>query len=325
MRIVVRGSTVLVLVMLVVSCSGLLKKKAPEEDAGTPETSVVAELADAAPAPLPSALAQNEGDIARFPDETKIADELATLQRSYNVREAPPAGVVIVGLNKGTSVTKIASRDRFFLILFEDAKALGTTLMGWIHRDAFSVVIQDAGPLVCPKGEIALFGDSPICGKVCRDDKDCPSGQACKGSASKLPPNGKAGGGVTVCTIFHPHDAGAPTPDAGSHVDAGMPPVDAGKAPADAGKAIDAGPRADAGPTPSSAPAGPTSDVVAPMAGKCPANFVLVRRTNKCHRSCAIGDTQPARLKNCSNAHPFCIKCDKDEKNVCAESQHQCK
>ena len=322
MRILVRGSAALVLVMLVVSCSGLLKKKT-EEAAGL-EASVVSEIADAAPAPTPVALATNEGDIARFPDETKIADEVATLQRAYNVREAPPAGVIITGLNKGTAVTKIASRDRFFLILFDDAKAPGTKQMGWIHRDAFSAVIQDAGPLVCPKGEIALFGDSPICGKLCSGDKDCPSGQACKGSASKLLPNGKAGDGVTVCTIFHPHDAGAPAPV----VDAGKPPVDAGGAAViqDAGKPpVDAGPapKPDAGPAP--APAGPATDVVAPTGGKCPANFVLVDKTKKCHRSCAVGATQPDRLKNCKNANPLCIKCDKDEKKVCAESQDQCR
>lgn len=323
MRILVRGTTALVLAMFVVSCSSLLKKKQVEEDAGL-EASVVSEVADAAPAPGPVVLATNEGDIARFPDETKLADEPATLQRAYNVREAPPAGVVIIGLNKGTTVTKIASRERFFLILFDDAKAPGTKLMGWIHRDAFSAVIPDAGPLVCPKGEIALFGDSPICGKLCSEDKDCPTGQACKGSASKLLPNGKAGDGVTVCTIFHPHDAGAPAPapaaDAGKPpVDAGAPPVDAGKPPVDAGPA----PKPDAGPAPT--PAGPASDVVAPTGGKCPANFVLVQKTNKCHRSCATGATQPERLKNCKNANPLCIKCDKDEKKVCAESQDQCR
>ncbi len=337
MRILVRSSTALVLVMFVVSCSSLLKKKQVEEDAGLEASVVSEEVADAAPVPGPEALATNEGDIARFPDETKIADEEAMLQRAYNVREAPPAGVVIVGLNKGTTVTKIASRERFFLILFDDAKAPGTKLMGWIHRDAFSAVIPDAGPLVCAKGEIALFGDSPICGKLCSEDKDCPTGQACKGSASKLLPNGKAGDGVTVCTIFHPHDAGAPKPpavvDAGKPADASAPAVDAGKVdagvtpPVDAGAATkaDAGatPKPDAGPAPT--PTGPAADVVAPTGGKCPANFVLVQKTGKCHRSCATGATQPDRLKNCRNANPLCIKCDKDEKKVCAEAQDQCR
>ena len=304
MKTLVRGSAALALMMSVVSCTGLLKKlKGTEEDAGL-EASVApeieSELADAGTAPAPVALATNEGDVARFPDETKVADVSATLLRAYNVREAPPAGAVIVGLPKGTPVTQIAERGGSFLITFEDPKTPGTKMMGWVHRDAFSAVIQDAGPLVCPKGEIALFGDTPFCGKLCSEDKNCPSGQACKGQASKLLPSGKAGDGVTVCSVFHPHDAGAPAV------------VDAGKAPV-----------VDAGTTP--APTGPAADVVAPTGGKCPANFVLVTKTNKCHRSCAVGATQPDRLKNCRNKNPLCIKCDKDEKKVCAEAQDQCR
>lgn len=344
MKTLVRGSAALVLMMSVVSCTGLLKKlKGTEEDAGleaSVASEVESELADAGTAPAPVALATNEGDVARFPDETKLADVSATLLRAYNVREAPPAGAVIVGLPKGTPVTQIAERGGSFLITFGDPKTPGTKLMGWVHRDAFSVVIQDAGPLVCPKGEIALFGDTPFCGKLCSEDKNCPSGQACKGQASKLLPSGKAGDGVTVCSVFHPHDAGVPAVvDAGKApvvdaaapavVDAGKPPVVDAGAPAvvDAGKApvVDAGkaPVVDAGTTP--APTGPAADVVAPTGGKCPDNFVLVAKTNKCHRSCAVGATQPERLKSCRNKNPLCIKCDKDEKKVCAESQDQCR
>jgi hypothetical protein len=319
MKTLVRGSTALALVMFVVSCSGLLKKKGEGEEAGVEDAAPVAVVdADAAaapaPAPAPAALATNEGDVARFPDETKLADVPATLQRTYNVREAPPNGVVIAGLAKGTAVTQIAQRSTSFLITFDNAKAPGTKLMGWVHRDAFSAVIQDAGPLVCPTGEIALFGDTPFCGKLCSEDKDCPTGQACKGQASKLLANGKAGDGVTVCTIFHPHDAGAPP--------APPPPVvvDAG-----GGKLVvvpDAGlPKVvvlvDAGPLPP-APAG---DVVAPTGGKCPGGFELIKKTGKCHRACPGGPT----AGQCKNAKPFCIKCDKEEKKVCAEAQDQCR
>jgi hypothetical protein len=310
MKSVVRGAASLAFVMFVVSCSGLLKKKA-EEDAGL-EASVVTEVADAAPAPAPAALAMNEGDVARFPDETKLADVAATLQQTYNVREAPPAGTVIVGLSKGTTVTQIAQRGVSYLIVFDNPKAPGTKLMGWIHRDAFSAVVQDAGPLVCPKGEIALFGDTPFCGKLCSDDKGCPSGQACKGQANKLLPTGKAGDVVTVCTVFHPHDAGAPTPP--RVVDAGPAPapvVDAGKAPA---------PVVDAGPAP--APTGPAQDVVAPVNGKCPTSFVLVNKTNKCHRLCT---TSMANTECRNRPNYFCVRCDKDTKQVCVDTRDQCK
>lgn len=309
MRTLVRGTTLLVVVMFVVSCSGLLKKK--KEDAGAVDAAEPEVAADAAPAPTtPAAIAANEGDVARFPDETKLADVSSTLLRTYNVREAPPNGELVTSLGKGTSVTQIAQRDRYFLIVFDNPKAAGTKLMGWIHRDAFSAVIQDAGPLVCPKGEVALSGDTPFCGKVCGGDADCPAGQACKGSAPKLMPNGKPGDSVTVCTVYHSHDAGAPTPK----VDASAPTPDAGAAKLDAGVAV-----VDAGAPP--AP-GPVNDVVAATGGTCPANFVLVKKTNKCHRPC----TNSVKAKDeCKNKPFYCIKCDNDTKVVCAESQTQCR
>jgi len=308
MRIVVRVAGALTCVMLVVSCSGLLKKKG-EEDAGT-DAAVVTEVAEAAaPVPAPAAIAANEGDVARFPDEVKV-DKTDTLKRGYNVREAPPAGTVVAALAKGTTVTQIASRPPYFLIVFDDPKAPGTKAMGWVHRDAFSAVVQDAGPLVCPKGEIALFGDQPFCGKLCSADGDCPGGQACKGQANKLLPTGKAGDGVTVCTVFHPHDAGAPPPpkpDAGP-TPPPTPTPDAGKpATPDAGKAE---------PAP-----GPAADVVAATNGTCPGNFVLVKKTGKCHRPC----TTAAAGTECKNNPHFCIKCDNDTKRVCGETQTQCR
>jgi hypothetical protein len=129
--------------MLVVSCSGLLKKK--EEDAGL-EASVTADTTDAAPvqAADTAAVATNQGDVARFPDETKLADVPATLQRGYNVREAQPAGAVITALPKGTAVTQIAQRGGSYLITFDNPKAPGTKLMGWIYKDAFNAVVADA-------------------------------------------------------------------------------------------------------------------------------------------------------------------------------------
>jgi hypothetical protein len=290
--------------MFVVSCSGLLKKK---QDAGAVDAAEPEVLADAAPAPTPAAIAANEGDVARFPDETKLADVSATTLRGYNVREAPPNGELVTTLGKGTSVTQIAQRDRYFLVVFDSPKAPGTKLMGWIDRDAFSAVIQDAGPLVCPKGEIALFGDTPFCGKLCGGDADCPTGQACKGSAAKLM-KGKPGDSVTVCTVYHPHDAGVHATDAST------PATDGGGGAKfhriDAGSVTDAG-----GPAPTPSPA---KDVVPATGGTCPGNFVLVAKTGQCHRPCPKGPTG-------GECKSFCIKCDKDEKKVCADSREQCR
>jgi hypothetical protein len=306
MRIAFRAASVLTAIMLVVSCGGLLKKG--EKDAGEVDAAAVVEAPEAAPppptpAPTATSLASNEGDVARFPDEVAINNESATLQRAYNAREAPPAGPVVASLSKGTHVTKIASRDRYFLIVFDNPKAPGTKQMGWVHKDAFSAVLQDAGPLVCPAGEIALFSDTPFCGKPCTADKDCPAQQACKGPANKLLPNGKAGDHVTVCTVYH-----GPTP----------PPVDAGRpAVVDAGRIVDA---SHAPPPPPPPPSG-AGDVVPATNNACSAGYVFVKKTGKCHRPCPGGPL----ARECKNTPNFCIKCDADQKKVCGESQLQCR
>ena len=306
MRILFRGTTALVLVMLVASCGRLFNKGGDDAGAEAAATAEVAPDAEA-PAPGPAAIASNEGDVARFPDETKLADVATKIVQAYNVREAPPAGTLVTNLARGTAVTQIASRGQYFLIVFDKPGEAGTKLMGWVHRNAFSAVVQDAGPLVCATGEVALFGDTPFCGKLCSADRDCPGGQACKGSGAKLMPNGKAGDNVTVCTVFHPHDAGAPPPPPPPK-DAGTKPVDSGAGPVDSG-------------TKPPPPPGPANDVVAASGGACPADFVLVAKTNKCHRPCPKGPTGG----ECKNTPAFCIKCDKDEKKVCAESQTQCR
>lgn len=317
-----RSACIASLVLAAASC-GLLKKKGGGDEADAAiEAAVLADVADgeapdtgAAPTPTPTPAARvpaaNENDIARFPDETKLADVAVATQRQYNVREAPPAGTIVTSLAKGTNVVQVAQRGQYFIIEFDDPKTAGQKMMGWVHADAFSAVATvDAGiaTLKCPTGEIALFSDTPFCGKLCQKDSDCPTTQACKGQANKLTAQGKAGDGVTVCTVFHPHvDAGAPTV-----VDAGAPKVDAG--------VVDAGglnnQKLDAGKTTPPPPA-PAGDVTAPTGGQCPTGFSLVAKTGKCHRQCpTVAACKPTS---------FCIKCDADQKRVCGESRDQCK
>lgn len=304
-----RVAAMTAVVMFVVSCSGLLKKKGDEEDAGGQPEASTAEVADtgAAPVPVAVALATNEGNVARFPDETKLADVAATTLRAFNVREAPPAGALIQSLPKGTVTTQIASRAPYFLVLFDDTAAPGTKKMGWIHKDAYSAVIVDAGVLTCPAGEVPLVADTPFCGKLCQADTECPAGQACKGSGSKLMPNGKPGDNVSVCIVFQqPKQKNFGRADAGAKPIA--PTVDA------------AAPPAPTPTTPNNLP-DPGVDVVPPTAGKCPANFLLVNKTGKCHRPCAS-----ATGGDCKNKPSFfCIKCDNDTKKVCADTRDQCK
>ncbi len=196
------------------------------EDSAAPATSVATEEA---PAPK----ASNENDIARFPDETKLDNVVATTERAQSAREVPTTGKVIATLNKGTRVTEIAQRDKYFLVVFDDPKNASTKLMGWIHQDAFTAAtVTDAGDagtsdagaaLKCAAGETQLFGDAPFCGKTCAKDADCASGQVCKGTAHKYT-NGKQGDIVPVCTLQVTHDAGTTVPaDAGTAA-----PTDAG-------------------------------------------------------------------------------------------------
>lgn len=273
-------------VLLLAGCAGLKKS---DNDAG-PTITVVESVVDAAPVPAPAVLAANQGDIARFPDETPLTASNTT-QRSFSVRESPPSGPVVGQLAKGTTVTQIASRGAYVLIVFERS---GTPTMGWVHRDVFSASPVDAGALTCAPGESPLFTDVPACGKTCTTDADCGPNQGCRGSANKLAAGNKAGDAVKVCTAVVAHDAGV-IGDAGTAKDAG---------------ALNA----------------PVQDVVnasglggAAGAGKCPAGYVFLAKTGKCHRPCPGGPGG----KECKNQPFFCIKCNADL--LCLENANQCK
>jgi hypothetical protein len=165
--------------------------------------------------------------------------------------------------------------------------------MGWVHKDAFVPQAPDAGGIIEPKcatGEIALVVDNHgECGKACLKDGDCQSGQACHGSAAKLV-KGKAGDSVQVCTVFHPHDAGAAKPDAGGGA---VTTLDAGGGTPTV--TIDAG---------GSAIPAQTTMIAAPTNGKCADNASLVAKDGKCHVKCP-------KAVDCDKfpAPRFCGKC----------------
>jgi hypothetical protein len=235
--------------------------------------------------------AANENDVSRFPDEKKLENVVGNIQRSTNVRELPGIGKVVATLAKGGTVTEIAQRDKFFLVVFENPKDQ-KRLMGWVSQDAFTAQ-PDAGPAVvkCVLPETALVSDTPFCGKICTADTDCPSGQACKGAANKLSATGTKGDAVTVCTVF-----GAPHPVAdASAPNSALAPVAPIAAPI---------------PTP---PA--TVGIVAPTGGKCPADFSLIK-DGQCHRNCV-------RIGTCPAAAPLCLNCAGPK--VCAANRDMCK
>lgn len=272
------------LLPLVTGC-GLLKKKG-DDAADAAAEAAVAEVAEAAPPPAATPAAANENDVSRFPDEKKLENVSATLLRPTNVREIPGIGKVVAALAKGGTVTEIAQRSTFFLVVFTNP-ADQKTLMGWISQDSFAApVALTAKPLACTLPESPLMSDTPFCGKICVNDVDCPTGQACKGHANKFD-KAKLGDAVGVCTIFTPPAAAVAT----------------------AAAAAVGGPRA--------LPIAPLAaqpanvGVVAPgRLGACPVDFVTMN--GQCHRKCAT-----AGGAGCPAAASKCVACGASG-NVCA-------
>ena len=276
--------------MSIVGC-GLLKKGGDAADAEA--EAAVAEVAEAAPPPVVLPTAANENDVSRFPDEKKLENVTATLLRPAQVRELPgPSGKVVAPLAKGGTVTQIAQRATFFLVVFQNP-ADSKTLMGWVSQDAFSAApVVPPTVLKCTAPESALSsGDASFCGKICSADTDCVAGQACKGAANKLLANGAKGDPVTVCTVF-----GAPkvaVADASVPPAATIPPVVILPVPV------------------------PTVDVADPVGTRCAVGFTLVAKDNKCHKNgCTIG-------RGCRPGTSFCIPC--AGVLVCSANKDLCK
>lgn len=305
-----RGLVVLSLIGAASGCDFIKSKlQGAADDAGDLDAAITAETeAGAEATPAQAELASNEDDIARFPDETKLENVAATTKRPYKVRDAPPAGAIVVTLTNGQTVTQIASRGKYFLVTFDDPKT-SKKLMGWVHEDAFVAAAPNAvvAEPKCSAGEVALIGDTAFCGRICEKDSDCGGKnppETCHGSAAKWKA-GKAGDSVQVCAATHPHDAGAPNPIANK--DGGglnlVTTLDAGGKPAaDAGKPADK-------PIPT-----PTTDIVPAVDGKCAPNYVIVKKDGKCHKLCP-------KPSDCRAAF-FCGRCDGN--NTCNDTRNFC-
>lgn len=306
MRTFKRGMALVVVMMAVVSCGDLLKKK--NQDAGA--TAQPTDTVNGTPVPGQPVLAMNQGDIARYPDETPVATPTnVAFQRGFNIRESVPNGKVIAGLGKGAVARQIAKRPPYVLITFDNPQAPGMPMMGWVHQDAFSLVVADAGALTCANGETPLFSDVPTCGKVCTANTDCAANFQCTGTSNKLAAGNKPGEPVKVCVAAPPPPPPPPAVDAGGKPTPPPTPVDAGGTkPA----VVDSG-----APKPGD-PAAGTDDVNALPGKTCPGSFIYVDKTGHCHRPCknASGQVQ------CANGH-FCSKCD-GSKQVCTNSRGVC-
>jgi hypothetical protein len=240
----------------------------PKKKGGAGDAAAEASASDSAAASGPEAA--NADQVARFPDEAAIDHQAGTLEwAKTNVRKTPPSGEVIATLAKGTTVTQIASHDKYLLVTFEDPKNSGQHLMGWVVKDVFSAQPVVHPKHACPTGQTLLFADTTFCAKVCKVDTDCAGGYACTGSAQIVHGDGGVGDTVKNCAAVARPDAGTPP----STVDAGGTPTttDAG-----APKAADAGGGGGGGPI-----------IVDPKDGNnCPPSYRFVDYDKKCHRVC---------------------------------------
>jgi hypothetical protein len=116
-------------------------------------------------------------------------------------------------------VTQIAKHENFILCTFPDPKNPALDLEGWVAEQAFVPGPTVPSKAACATGQTRLmFDEQDFCGRVCKTDGDCLSGQVCQGKAS-LFANGKVGAEVSTCTI----PASAPAASALSHPDAAAP------------------------------------------------------------------------------------------------------
>ena len=223
----------LALVGVTVGLLGCPEKKAAPADAEA-EAAPTASATVAAPAPE----AANEGDIKRYPGvETKL-DHLSATIAAYvaTVRSDASSGASLVAvLKKGTDTQKLAQKDTFYLVTFNDPGTPGRKVMGWVDQKAFIAVIWDASKhfITCPAGQAAIVLDiGEQCITPCDPANDkCPGGQACNGDAPKSI-QGSAGDNIEFCVVGV--KKGGTTPPLPTVVDSGTTPP----AVADAGAVV---------------------------------------------------------------------------------------
>jgi hypothetical protein len=215
------------LVVALGGCS-LMHHEAAAGDAGPSDAAAVVAVIDASVAPPPTP--DNVNQVGRFPDEVAIGDVAAKIaDPNVSARNAVPGGALVATLRLGTPVTQIAKHDTFILCVFPDPKSSTRTLEGWIAEQAFVPGPTVPSKASCPVGQVRLIvtaDDQDFCGRVCKNDSDCQSGQVCSGKAN-LFANGKPGADVDTCTMPLP---GAPAPsNAGKPVPGIQVPPPAGK------------------------------------------------------------------------------------------------
>ncbi len=217
-------------VLLLAACP---KKSAVVDDAAVEDAAAEAAAALVTPPVMEAGTAEpaakNAADVARFPGETRVADDDATLADALTAaRTAPKVGSVVAQLKAGSEVMKIAEYQDSVLIAFADPKDEKATLMGWVPKGGFVADstgrdggtkdggLRDGGakdggaadaaaPAVdagakpaakCGAGEEqVVLAAGPVCKKKCSKDADCKT----KGAGACAPANTPSGKVARVC------------------------------------------------------------------------------------------------------------------------------
>jgi hypothetical protein len=214
--------------LLVLGCPK--KKDAGGDAAAEAAATASAEVVDAAPAQE----AANQGEVKTYPDQKAIDHAPLTVMWTVaNVRTAAGSGELVATLKKGTSVQKIAEKEPYFLVLFDDPSDASRKVEGWASHLVFTPEPpHDAGKIhpVCAAKQVIILleGGNEECVTPCTSDNDCGTGKACNGDGV-LSNNWQPGNPVQFCRIGGrgaTTDAGVATADA-------APPSKAVKIPPD--------------------------------------------------------------------------------------------
>lgn len=150
----------LLLPLLGLASCGLLKKGGAGDASADADTAA----ADAAP---PAITASNDADLTHPADEAKVdPPEDATIEGwSAPAKTGPGTGTTVATLAKGTSVSRLATHDKYTLVLFDAPKDPSRKVAGWITTDAFTahaVVVRKDGGATASKdgGGIGLSVDA---------------------------------------------------------------------------------------------------------------------------------------------------------------------
>jgi hypothetical protein len=173
------------------ACSMFKKGAGDAGDAGEGGTAV-------APVEAAPALAANESDITRYPDEKATPGGTLTTEGPAELRtEVGSGGKLVVVLKKGTEVDKVAEHASHYLVVSEDPKESSRKLMGWASETAFSTGGGGGGAFhgPTPSGHPGDAGAAPSGGGggaagfscVKQEAGKCPAGYAAHEALCRIP------------------------------------------------------------------------------------------------------------------------------------------